>query len=144
MKYRPAQLTDCPALCLLEKQQPRAAQWGESGWEAELTNRAAYVLCAQEGEEIVGFVALRLAAGVCEILNVAVSPLYVRRGIGQELVGQCIKWVRQRGAEQITLEVGAANLPAICLYQKAGFVPVGVRKNFYPGNEDALILKLLV
>ena len=142
MKYRQATLADYKDLGLLERQQPRAAQWGESGWKTELTNRAAYVLCAQKDDEIVGFVALRLAVDVGEILNVAVSPAYCRQHIGEELLRRCLAWASSRGVEQITLEVGAGNLPALCLYYKLGFVQVGVRKNFYQNNEDAFILKL--
>ena len=142
MNYRLAQPSDIPALCRLEEAQPRAAHWKESGWQTELTDRSAYVLCAEAGEEITGFVALRLAGGVCEILNVAVAPQHCRQGIGQQLLLRALAWVREHGGEEITLEVAATNSPAVRLYQKVGFVQVGVRKKFYSGNEDALILKL--
>ncbi|MBR4682133.1 MAG: ribosomal protein S18-alanine N-acetyltransferase [Elusimicrobiaceae bacterium] len=142
MKYRLAQLADVPSLCHLESLQPRAAQWDEAGWQTELAERSAYILCAQDKAETVGFVALRLAAGICEILNVAVAPSHARQGIGESLLRQAVDWVISQRGEQITLEVGATNRPAIGLYQKVGFKQVGMRKNFYNGNEDALILAL--
>lgn len=144
MNYRFAQVSDVPALCRLENAQPRAAHWGEAGWRTEIADASSCIVCAQKGNEIVGFVALRLAAGVGEILNVAVAPLYCRRGVGQQLLSRALSWVREHGGGEVTLEVGNANSPAIRLYQKVGFVQVGVRKNFYNGNEDALILKLKV
>ena len=142
MNYRQAALADYNELSLLERQQPRAAQWGESSWKTELTNPAACVWCAQEDDKIVGFVALRWAADVGEIVNVAVSPKYCRRGIGEELLCRCLMWGTGCGVKQITLEVGATNAPAIALYEKLGFAKVGLRKNFYQNNEDAFIFKL--
>ena len=144
MNYRLAQLSDVSALCRIEKSQLRAAHWGEAGWQTELTDPASCILCAEEGEKVIGFVALRLAAGVCEILNVAVAPQHCRQGVGQQLLLCVLNWVRKHGGEEITLEVAATNLPAVRLYQKVGFVQVSVRKKFYNGNEDALILKLKI
>lgn len=142
MNYRLAQLSDVSALCQLEEAQPRAARWGKDGWQTEVTDSSSCIWCAEAENKITGFVALRLAAGVCEILNVAVAPQYCRRGIGQQLLLRALDWVRERGGKEITLEVATTNLPAVCLYQKVGFVQAGVRKKFYNGNEDALILKL--
>ena len=34
----------------------------------------------------------------------------------------------------------ADNQPAIALYNRFGFAPVGVRPRYYPGGEDALIM----
>ena len=144
MNYCFAQVSDVPALCRLENAQPRAAHWGQDGWRTEIEDPSSCILCAQEENEMVGFVALRLAVGVGEILNVAVAPSRCRQGVGQQLLSRALHWVRERGGGEVTLEVGNTNFPAIRLYQKVGFVQVGVRKNFYHGNEDALILKIKV
>ena len=140
MNYRLAVLSDVPALSAIEKAQPRCAQWGELGWQTELAEKSSCIWCAQTGKQIAGFAALRLVAGVGEILNVGVSPDFTRRGIGVELVKRVLNWAREHGGRQITLEVGVCNGPAVALYQKAGFTQVGVRKNFYANNEDALIM----
>ena len=43
----------------------------------------------------------------------------------------------------LTLEVRASNAPAIALYEKYGFVPVGRRKNYYDApREDAVLMTL--
>jgi ribosomal-protein-alanine N-acetyltransferase len=36
--------------------------------------------------------------------------------------------------------VRADNQPALALYARFGFAPVGVRPRYYPGGEDALIM----
>jgi ribosomal-protein-alanine N-acetyltransferase len=45
------------------------------------------------------------------------------------------------GVRHLSLEVAANNEPAQTLYRRFGFVPVGVRKNYYPViGQDALIM----
>jgi len=39
------------------------------------------------------------------------------------------------------LEVAATNRAACAIYQKQGFAPAGMRKAYYPGGVDALVLK---
>ena len=140
MIYRPAVAEDIAALVQLEHQQPRCAQWNSNDWKTELAEKSAYVLCAKTDGVLAGFVALRLAAGVCEMLNVGVCAAYQRQGIGLALLTHALSWVREHGGQTVTLEVGAQNAAAIGLYQKAGFTPVGVRKQFYDSGEDALIM----
>ena len=138
--YRPAARTDIPGLVDIERQQPRCAQWGETGWTQELAEKSAYILCAQSGEKVVGFVALRLAADVCEVLNVGVAVASAQQGIGFSLLSQALAWVRAHGGKTVTLEVGAQNAAATHLYQKAGFTRLGMRKQFYASGEDAWIM----
>lgn len=140
MKFRFALQTDIPKLVAIEKRQPRCAGWGENGWQAELNQPAACIWCAEENARLMGFVALRLAAGMCEILNVGVSPEFVRRGVGTALLMQALAWVRTHGGQRVTLEVGAGNTAAVALYRKAGLTEIGRRKNFYSSGEDALLM----
>ena len=47
----------------------------------------------------------------------------------------------EHGVEALTLEVRPSNAPAVALYGRFGFAPVGVRKNYYrETNEDALVM----
>ena len=46
-----------------------------------------------------------------------------------------------RGAKSLTLEVRITNVGAQDLYRAFGFVPAGIRKNYYPEvNEDGLVM----
>jgi ribosomal-protein-alanine N-acetyltransferase len=48
---------------------------------------------------------------------------------------------REREAKNLTLEVRVGNLGAQALYRGFGFVPAGIRKNYYSEtNEDALVM----
>ena len=63
-----------------------------------------------------------------------------------DLTDARIDAARQRGDHALWLEVRPSNLPARALYQRAGFVEVGCRRDYYPTDqpqrEDALVLRL--
>ena len=44
--------------------------------------------------------------------------------------------------QSITLEVNDKNIPAINLYLKYGFEKVGLRKNYYGLDQNAIIMTL--
>ncbi len=140
MKMRPALALDAARLAFIESTQPMSAHWGEKGMAGEIANAASSVWCWEENGEIVGFLALRLAAGFCEILNLAVLPEACRKGIGFRLVSHALRDVRARGGTAVTLEVNVRNHPAIALYSKAGLKEQGRRAKFYNGTDDALIM----
>lgn len=140
MKMRRALPADAAALAALECRQPRAAGWGEKGFATELAQPCAYIWCAQEQGEILGFLALRCAAGCAEILNVAVAPHRTRQGIGRALLRQAFAALRAQAAEQVSLEVAQDNVPAQALYARAGLKPLGRRKDFYGSGCDGLVM----
>ena len=142
MKVRRALPADAAALAALECRQPRTAGWGEKGFATELAQPCAYIWCAQEQGEILGFLALRCAAGCAEILNVAVAPHRTRQGIGRALLRHLEEALHRDGIETLFLEVRASNEPARRLYEASGYRVAGVRKIYYVNpTEDALIMK---
>ena len=75
------------------------------------------------------------------ITNIAVSPDYRRKKVGEALLTTIINDCRNNGIKYITLEVRVSNTPAINLYEKYGFKSLGTRKGYYQNNnEDALIM----
>ena len=141
MIIRRATVLDAASLERLERRQPLCAQWGEKGWKTEVNLASSQVWGAFEGEEVIAFVALRLAAGFGEILNVGVHPDFCRQGIGFKLLTHALRQARKEGGEHFTLEVNILNRAAISLYSKAGFAEVGRREKFYNGTDDALIME---
>ena len=95
-----------------------------------------------ESEEIIlGYIGLYTSFDEGEITNVAVSPEYRKQGIGDQLVTAMQKAAKEKNLERIILEVRAANEPALSLYNRKGFVKLGIRKNFYEmPTEDAIIM----
>lgn len=58
---------------------------------------------------------------VCFLRELAVSPLFQRRGVGKELCLAAFAWGKQQGATRSFLHVDICNEPAISLYEKLGF-----------------------
>ena len=92
----------------------------------------------------------RLAAyGGCEyvldeanIVNVATHPDFRRRGCAEALIGKMEEFLAENGVTDVYLEVRVSNTPARTLYEKLGFLAVGLRKNYYRfPTEDAVVMK---
>ena len=140
MNLRRATVCDAAALASLEQTQKRAAGWGKGGFETELAQPCALIWCAQTEKELIGFVAARFAADTAEILNVAVRPDYMRRGIARALLSKTLADLKQRGIVQVSLEVGQDNRAACGLYQQAEFAVLNMRKDFYGPGKNAWIM----
>ena len=77
-----------------------------------------------------GFVLSRHVLDEEELLLIAVIPGVRRRGIGGILIEGLIHAARGRGITRIYLEMRRGN-PALHLYSKMGFAPIGERRNYY-------------
>jgi ribosomal-protein-alanine N-acetyltransferase len=72
----------------------------------------------------------RGAADEEELLLIAVTPDHRGRGVGTTLLQRFIAAAEERGAARLFLEMRDGN-PADSLYRRAGFEPVGRRRNYY-------------
>ncbi len=116
--------------------------WPANAFKHELTqNRNAHYIVAREGDRVVGYAGLWLSLDEAHITTFAVLPDYRRRKIGERMLLSLFERAERLGAEWLTLEVRASNLPAQRLYEKYGFRPAGIRRRYYSdNNEDAIIM----
>ena len=106
----------------------------------ELGNPNAVYLVAVEAGAVLGYGGMRSAAGEFYFDNIAVDPVYRRRGVGRKLVRAMADCAKEAGGLFVSLEVRASNLPAIELYRGLGFEEAGRRRGFYQKPaEDGLI-----
>lgn len=84
-----------------------------------------------------GFALIRSVLDECELLLLAVAPLWRGRGIGQTLLSDSLRTARRKGITSMNLEVRASN-NAINLYEKTGFEYVHRRPGYYRGNDGQL------
>ncbi|PWW00174.1 ribosomal-protein-alanine N-acetyltransferase [Hoeflea marina] len=91
-----------------------------------------------------GFVLAREAAGEAEILTIGVKRGNQRSGLGWRLMQAATREAVRRGAEELFLEVDEANVAAVALYARLGFVKVGERRAYYAhaGSETSTALVL--
>ncbi len=117
------------------EEQANPRPWSLSLFMSELryTESRAY-LVARIGTEIVGYAGLMLVAGDGHITNVGVAPEHRRQGIATRLLLELTRRALDEAADALTLEVRASNTGAQDLYRRFGFVPAGVRKNYYPAG----------
>ena len=116
--------------------------WSEKSIASELENELARWLVAEEDGQVCGYVGSQTVLGETDMMNVAVSPEFRRKGIAEALVNALAEALKERGSHCLTLEVRDSNHPARALYEKLGFSQVGTRKNYYRNpKEDGLILR---
>ena len=116
--------------------------WSEKSIASELGNRLSLWLVALEGERVVAYVGSQSVLGETDMMNIAVHPDCRRQGIAEALVNSLVEALREKGNHSLMLEVRASNAPAKALYEKLGFIQVGLRKNYYRNpREDACILR---
>lgn len=127
----------------LEKVCFPADPWSEELFRAALESPHTSILLA-EGTDgaVLGYAVLSAVLDEGNLDNLAVAPHCRRQGIADALLSALTAFGRT-SLSLLMLEVRASNLPAIALYEKHGFVPVGRRKNYYESpKEDALLLTL--
>lgn len=133
---------EVPAVAALE-QELFSMPWSSQGFLDTLPMDNVLFLVAMEEDTVCGYCGVYLAADEGEITNVAVAPLYRRRGIAKMLMEKLMDEAFNRGIRQIALEVRVSNEGAIQLYTQLGFASFGIRKNFYERpTEDAYIMLL--
>lgn len=110
-----------------------------------LGGEGVIALMAEDASGPLGFVMARVVAGEAEILTIAVDPSHRRSGLGQALLAAASDLATEQGGEALFLEVSVDNAPALALYDRAGFVRVGLRRGYYTGSDgrpiDALVLR---
>jgi ribosomal-protein-alanine N-acetyltransferase len=77
-----------------------------------------------------------------DVLTIAVRSPYWGRGIGSALLASLLGAARDRGCEEVFLEVRADNPRAHGLYRRRGFKEIGVRRGYYqPSGTDAIVMR---
>lgn len=87
------------------------------------------------------FIVYRIAVDEAEIITIGVDPKIRRTGTAFSLMTIVEKEIKNQGVNNIFLEVSSINIPAIELYKKLGFLPVGSRPKYYEDGTDAIVMK---
>lgn len=117
----------------------------EYPWSAEMVTETSSLpnfcgVVAKENDETIGYAGAIYALDSADIALVAVSPEKRQKGIGFSLLKSLFEKLFSFGVKNVFLEVRVTNDPAKNLYLKAGFSPVGLRKNYYENGEDAFVM----
>lgn len=98
---------------------------------------------AQETPPILAYGGMWLLGDDAHITTIATHPAWRGRRIGEWLLIKMAEVARSHQVGALTLEVRLRNVAAQALYEKLGFVAVGLRRGYYQDTgEDARLLTL--
>lgn len=116
--------------------------WSQHTFANEvLSNGFASYYVALSEEKVIGYAGIWSILDEAHITTLAVSPEWQQHGVGRQLLEHIIAEAVKKGAVRMTLEVRVSNEKAQELYKKFGFIPCGLRPNYY-SDEDAMIMWL--
>lgn len=113
--------------------------WTPGVLKSELESDLSKYVVAKENEKIVGFAGVIILPDDVEITNIVTKKTERKKGIGKLLLDKLIEMAFTL-KKDISLEVNEKNEAAISLYKKAEFEEVGIRKKYYNGCENAIIM----
>lgn len=115
--------------------------WNYEILKSELESNNSYFFVAKNiSGEIVGFAGIKVILDEADIMNIVVKKDFRNNGIGSLLLDYLISYSKNINLKTITLEVNEINIPAIKLYEKFDFEKLGIRKKYYNGENDAIIM----
>jgi len=140
---RPVDQDDLAQIAEIEKAEA-VSSWSLASLEKELMVRGGVQLGIVDGfGRVLGWCAARVMLPEAELLRIIVDVKYRKIGVGRRLLDALRHNLQTVGVQSLYLEVRSLNNPALALYERSGFLPVGRRKAYYtnPGD-DAVIMKL--
>jgi ribosomal-protein-alanine N-acetyltransferase len=124
------------------EQQVYPRPWSASVFHTELAQVGAsrIYLVAETASRVVGYAGLWFTPDGAHVTNIAVDPAWHRRQVATRLLLVLAHRARDAGAKALTLEVRTSNVAGQELYRRFGFVPAGMRRKYYEGVEDAIVM----
>lgn len=127
---------DIDSVAAVEKQS--GGSWDRLIFVSELKNSFSKTLVYENENNIAGFAVIWIIEDEIQLNRICVLPEFRNTGIGKSL----INFIRDYyPGKKIFLEVAEKNIPAISLYDSAGFKKTGFRKDYYP-DDNAVLMDL--
>ena len=115
-----------------------ATPWSLAMFVLELSKPSGICLAAEVDGELVGYLVCSRYDTVWHVMDIAVDPDRLRRGIASALLSRLLE---HDPDGEYTLEVRESNAGAVALYERFGFKAAGVRPRYYQDNgENAVIM----
>lgn len=133
---------DLPAAAALERE-VFSDFWSEAMLSSGFETPSQLYFCAKGRDgALAGYAAVMIVLDEGELLRIGVFPKFRGRGVASMLMEAIVRTAEERKLAFMTLEARQGNAPAIKLYEKYGFSPESVRRNYYRSPaEDALIMR---
>ena len=140
MNIRQMRWWDIEQVSELEQQLFPNDCWSVEQFWSELAQPTRKYVVAEEHNAIVGYAGIFHLPPEADLQTIAVAPQRQGGGVATALLTSLIE--QATDCAQLMLEVRADNATAMGLYERFGFETISRRKNYYPDNTDALIMRL--
>lgn len=139
MQIRPMTMTDCNQVAEIEAAS-FSMPWSLRAFTDTVEKPNFRYLVAEEAGEILGYCGFLYVLDEAEIPNVCVKASARRQGVGRKMLEVLITEAKTLGIAVLYLEVRESNEAAKALYVSLGFLPNGIRKNFYEQPQENAVL----
>jgi len=98
----------------------------------------------REDGRLLAYCVVMMSPDDAHLLNISVDAPAQHRGIGRELLAWVAEQTLAAGVPAVLLEVRVSNTRALQMYERAGYVRIGLRRGYYPaveGREDAIVMR---
>jgi ribosomal-protein-alanine acetyltransferase len=143
VEIAPARLSDATAMAemsraLVEDGLPWS--WTPDRLARAIRHSETEVIAAKDSGRLLGFAVLRLFDEEAHLLLFAVDAEVQRTGLGRQMIEWLEELARAAGIRSVHLEVRSRNRKARAFYRALGYLEVGVRRRYYSGVEDAVLM----
>jgi ribosomal-protein-alanine N-acetyltransferase len=140
MIIRPMTLNDLDEIASIESES-FLLPWTRDHFKYEINdNPFAFTFVAEQENKILGFIDFWIMFDQATINQIATTTPYRRRGIGEMILSDAIKRMKDGGAAQVSLEVRVSNQIAYNFYLKHGFTLVMEKESYYEDGENAYFM----
>jgi ribosomal-protein-alanine N-acetyltransferase len=143
VELRPMTREDLRTVMVLEEELFAPDVWTRAMYLEELgMTDTRHYLVAVEGTDVVGYAGLIAYPEEAHVATIGVTAARQGEGIGGRLLDALLAEADRRGTPVVLLEVRATDEATQAMYARRGFVPIGVRPDYYPlSGEDAVVMK---
>lgn len=141
IEIRDANIDDANKIKILEDE-TSGMPWSLDSIKYDIDkNENAIVIVANCYGEPIGYADIWITNMEANLNNIATKIEYRRHKIATKLLTFLEACLKKENIEKLFLEVRKSNSAAIALYEKNGFIKIGIRKAYYLDNkEDAILM----
>ena len=143
MEVREAVIEDAPYIAEIDMQISGVREVEKI--EKDILNpNYVYYLLTNDGGAIMSYISLLISGDSADIIMVVTDRHNRGRGYASKLMSEVIERLKLKNMSQIFLEVRENNNVAKRLYKKFGFEPISIRKKYYDGTIDGIVMRLSI
>lgn len=115
--------------------------WTYDMFKSELEHENSEYYGLFNDGEIIGFCGGWLVADEYQINKIVIDKPHQNKKLGQIFFTYVMQMLKLKGVKKALVEVRVSNMPAITVYEKAGFSTIDMRKKYYKNNgENAYVM----